>query len=120
MSCKFQFTVNCEEEIILGIKKKGTNQSRCCTCRVQLQMSHFLSHWFVYESMFKIKPAVKCKPGSDVGHLTNLTICESCLQLAETKCGRRCRSKSDTVGPPSDEVEKTAMNFWMDMDICLY
>lgn len=22
-------------------------------------MSHFLSHWFVYESMFKIKPAVK-------------------------------------------------------------
>lgn len=87
MSCKFQFTVNCEEEIILGIKKKGTNQSRCCTCRVQLQMSHFLSHWFVYESMFKIKPAVKCKLGSDVGHLTNLTICESCLQLAETKCG---------------------------------
>lgn len=64
MSRKFQFTVNCEEEAILGEKKqqknKKTNQSRYCTCRVQLQMSHFLSHWFVYESMFKIKPAVKC------------------------------------------------------------
>lgn len=35
-------------------------------------MSHFLSHWFVYENMFKIKPAVKCYEGSDVGHLTNV------------------------------------------------
>lgn len=38
-------------------------------------MSHFLSHWFVYESMFKIKPAVKSYLGSDFGHLM------SCLQL---------------------------------------
>lgn len=31
-------------------------------------MSHFLSHWFVHESMLKIKPAVKCL--ADVGSVS--------------------------------------------------
>lgn len=35
-------------------------------------MSHFLSHWFVYESMFKIKPVVKSLLGSDVNQLINM------------------------------------------------
>lgn len=74
MSCNFQFTVICVKRKRSWVKQ--INQD-VVHVRVQRQMSHFLSHWFVYQSMFKIKPAVNCSPGSDVDHFLKVNVvCE--------------------------------------------
>lgn len=52
-------------------------------------MSHFLSHWFVYESMFKIKPAVKHYLVFDVAvwQITNAVFHRELMCL---RCTQRC------------------------------